>query len=123
MTGARWLRRFLVVVFFAAPWAWLICFGIFVAAVTYKVGHFPSYSNPDPKHVAGLCMLYMTNVVLLLATFLSPVIVGTHIAVGLLHRRSLRVEPRTTTLYMLAVSLTGLVIFGDAFGLGTWLFD
>jgi hypothetical protein len=123
MKVAHWLGRALVVLFYAAPWAWLICFGIFVAAVTYKVGHFPSYSNPDPKHVAGLCTLHMTTVVLLLATFLSPLVVGAHLALVALSQRRLRVEPWKATSYAVALSLAGMVIFGDAFGLGTWLFD
>ena len=52
-TRVRLGQAFLAL-FYLAPWAWLICFGIFTAAVTIAVGHFPSYSNPDPKHVDGL---------------------------------------------------------------------
>jgi hypothetical protein len=109
--------------FHVVPWAWLLCFAVFVSAVTYKVGHFPSYSNPDPKHVAGLGTLYTATVLLLLATFLSPLVVGAHMGLALLGRSIARVTPWNTIVYLLGVTLTGAVILGDAFGLGNWLFD
>jgi hypothetical protein len=123
MIAARRLGRAFIVATYVAPWAWLACFAIFVAAVTFKVGHFPRYSNPDPKHVEGLCTLYMLTVVLLLATLLSPFLVGMYAVIAWLRRQGDGAEPRPIAFYLLGISLAGMVIFVDAFGLGTWLFD
>jgi len=34
-----------------APATWLTLFFLFVARAWFKVGHLPSYSNPDPKNL------------------------------------------------------------------------
>jgi hypothetical protein len=96
MQASHRLGRDLLAATYAAPWAWLACFAVFVSAATCKVGHFPSYSNPHPKHVAGLCALY---------------------------RRNLEVEPWKAVVYVLGASLVAAMILGNAFGLGNWLFD
>jgi hypothetical protein len=106
-----------------APWAWLICFAVFTAAVTVKVGHFPSYSNPDPKHVEGLDALYQLNVVLLLLALLSTLVVGAYAGWAALRRRSLDVGPVKAAAYALGLLLMAVILLGNAFGLGNWLFD
>ena len=123
MIVARWLGRSLLVASYAAPWAWLTCFGVFVAAVTIKVGHFPHYSNPDPKHVDGLCVLYLVTMLLLMATLASPIVVGGHALIAALRQQRVHAEPVTTAVYLLGLTLFVIVIFGNAFGLGNWLFD
>lgn len=47
---------------YALPLAWLVSFAVFTAAVSFVAGHFPSYGNPDPKHVDDLHLLYMLTV-------------------------------------------------------------
>lgn len=121
MTARPRLGRALLAVFYIAPWAWLICFGIFVSAVTIKVGHFPSYSNPDPKHVEGLGALYLLTVALLLPVLLSPILIGGY-AVSLLWR-GLHVELWKAAVYVLGVAFTASLLLGNAFDLGNWLFD
>jgi hypothetical protein len=123
MMVARWLGRALLVASYAAPWAWLACFGVFVAAVTVKVGHFPYYSNPDPKHVDGLCVLYLATMLLLMATLASPIVVGGHALIAALRQQRVHAEPVTTAVYLLGLTLFVIVNFGNAFGLGSWLFD
>ena len=100
---------------------WLVCFGIFTAAVTIAVGHFPSYSNPDPKHVAGLEPLYQLTVVLLLPLALSPLAMGAY--TGSLLWRGLQVPLPRTAAYLLGCALAAAILFGNALGLGNWLCD
>jgi hypothetical protein len=107
----------------AAPWAWLLCFTFLVAAVTVKVGHFPTYSNPDPKHVEGLGALYELTVLLLFAMLLSPVLIGGYLGHGLMLGRRLGIGPTAAGLYAAGLGLAATVLLGDAFGLADWLFD
>jgi hypothetical protein len=107
--------------FYVAPWVWLVCFAIFTAAVTLAVGHFPSYSNPDPKHVDGLEPLHMLTVLLLLPLLLSPLVVGAY--AGSLLWRGLPVPLPRMAAYLLGVTLAVVILFGNAFGLGSWFFD
>lgn len=116
------LGRFALTAFCAAPWAWLACFAAFVAAVTVAVGHFPSYSNPDPKHVEGLGALYELTVLLLFATWLSPLVVGGYAAHALLSGRRLKFE-RPVVVYVAGMALAAIVLLGNVFGLASWLFD
>ncbi len=106
---------------YALPWAWLVSFALFTAAVTLATGHFPSYGNPDPKSVSDLNLLYMLTVELLLLAVVSPVLVGVHVAWRALERHP--VEPQRLIAFGTGVTLSAAVLLGDAFGLGTWLFD
>ncbi len=119
----RYTGRLVLAPFYAAPWAWLICFAVFVGAVTFKVGHFPSYSNPDPKHVEGLGTLYELTVLTLFAMLLSPVVIGSYLGSALIFGRSLNVGLATMALYAAGLGLAAIVLLRDAFGLANWLFD
>jgi hypothetical protein len=116
-------RRLVLAALYVAPWAWIVCFAVFVAAVTVKVGHFPSYSNPDPKHVEGLGALYELTVLLLFTMLLSPVIVGGYLGSALIFGRDVNIGLATTALYATGLGLAAIVLLGDAFGLANWLFD
>ena len=122
-TAARRAGTACLAIAHAAPWVWVLCLGLFAWAVTVKVGHFPSYSNPDPKHVAGLGLLYEATVVLFFVALLSPLVMGARAAVSLLRSGRWRNGPWASGVYLAGVSLTGAVAFGDAFGLMTWLLD
>jgi hypothetical protein len=115
------LGHALLATFYVAPWVWLVCFAIFTAAVAIAVGHFPSYSNPDPKHVAGLEPLYLLTILLLLPLVLSPLVMGAY--AGSLLWRGLPVPLPRTAIYLLGCALAAAILFGDAFGLGNWLYD
>jgi hypothetical protein len=119
----RPIGRAMVAALYAAPWAWLVSFASFTAAVAYKVGHFPSYSNPDPKHVADLNGLYTLTVVLLLPVLLSPVLLGTCAVWALLSHSAYPVGLWRAVAYVLGYALIVTVLFGDAFGLAAWYFD
>jgi hypothetical protein len=126
--GARmtvWERigRFTAAIFYAAPWAWLICFGTFAAAVARETGHFPSYSNPDPKHVESLARHYIAVVVLLGLALASPVIVAAHVALRAILYPAWPVQWGRLARYALGAALVAYVILGDPAGLSTWLFD
>lgn len=107
--------------FYLAPWVWLGCFAVLTATVTIAVGHFPSYSNPDPKHVAGLQPLYLLTVALLLPLVLSPLVMGAY--AGSLLWRGLQVPPQRTAAYLTGCALAAAILLGNAFGLGSWLCD
>lgn len=109
--------------FYVAPLAWVVCLGAFACAVAIEVGHFPSYSNPDPKHVAGLATLYEATVLLFFLALLSPLVIGARTGAVLLRTGTWHGGPWTLVMYLAGVSLTGAVVFGDAFGLMTWLLD
>ena len=119
---AQRLGRASLTAVYAAPWAWLLCLAVLVMAVTWKVGHFPSYSQPDPKHVDGLSGLYLLTMILLLLTCLSPVVAVAHLVWAKLNGRE-HIRGGPAALYGLGVALSASVILGDAFGLCTWLFD
>jgi hypothetical protein len=123
MKLTRQLATALHAALYAAPWVWLICLAVFVTAVTFKVGHFPSYSQPDPKHVDGLAGLYLLTMVLLVLAALSPIVVATQMLWARLRGRAQPIRRRTAAIYLLGVSLSAAVIVGDAFGLCSWLFD
>lgn len=76
MDFTRRLGGAYLALFYVAPLAWVACLGAFACAVTIEVGHFPSYSNPDPKHVAGLAPLYEATVLLFFLALLSPLVIG-----------------------------------------------
>jgi hypothetical protein len=117
-----WLGKVSLVVLYGAPWAFLVCLAIFVAAVALKVGHFPTYSKPDPKHVGGLSSLYLLTMILALLACISPVVVGAHVVWARLTARE-HVDGRNAAFYALGITLSAFVIVGDAFKLRTWLLD
>ena len=119
---ARRLGRASLAAVYVAPWAWLLCLAIFVSAVTWKVGHFPTYSQPDPKHVEGLAGLYLLTMILLLLACLSPVVAGAQFIWAKLGGRE-HILGWDVAVYALGVALSAAVIVGDAFGLRTWLLD
>jgi hypothetical protein len=123
MTAWQRIGRFIAAIFYVAPWAWLVCFGAFTAAVARETGHFPSYSNPDPKHVADLSLLYAAVVILLGLALLSPVIVGVHVMLRAILYPAWPLQWARLARYALGAVLATYVIFGDPAGLSTWLFD
>ena len=52
----------------AMPWVFLACFGVLLAAVILSIGRLPSYSNPDPKHIAGLGPVHYLTMQMLIAS-------------------------------------------------------
>jgi hypothetical protein len=117
-----WLGKVLLAVLYAAPWAFLVCLAIFASAVALKVGHFPTYSQPDPKHVGGLSSLYLLTMILALLACISPVVVGAHVFWERLGGRE-HIAGWKAAFYVLGVLLSVSVIVGDAFKLRTWLLD
>ena len=117
-----WLRKIPLVVLYIAPWAFLVSLAVFASAVALKVGYFPVYSQPDPKHVGGLSGLYLLTMMLLLLACVSPVVVGAHFAWARFAGRE-HIKGRYAVIYALGVALSALVIVGDAFKLRTWLLD
>jgi hypothetical protein len=117
-----WLGKVPLVIFYAAPWAALVCLAVFVTAVTLEVGHFPAYSQPDPKHVDGLSGLYLVTMVLLVLACLSPIVVGAHYAWARLAGRE-NIGGWNAAFYALGVALSAFIVVGDAFKLRTWLLD
>jgi hypothetical protein len=117
-----WLGKVPLVIFYAVPWAFLVCLAIFVAAVALKVGHFPTYSQPDPKHVGGLSSLYLLTMILSLLTILSPIVVGVHYAWARFAGRD-HIGGWSAAFYVLGVALSAFIVVGDAFKLRTWLLD
>lgn len=115
--------RIAVGIFYAAPWAWLVCFAVFVIGVMLEVGHFPAYSNPDPKHVEGLESLYFGVVVLLFMSLASPVIVALHVLVRAVFWPAWPFETLRLVIYALGAGLVAWVILGNPAGLASWLAD
>jgi hypothetical protein len=107
----------------ALPWMFLVCFGIFLASVVLSVGHFPSYSNPDPKHIDGLAPLYLLTMHLLLATATSPLLLFAGALVRRIRRAPMLGERRALAGYAAGTLAASMLIFGNALGLGSWLFD
>ncbi len=105
------------------PWLFLACFGIFLASVTLSVGHFPSYSDPDPKHIDGLAPLYLLTMQLLLATAASPLIICASAVYRRIMGGPVVREGKALAGYAAGMLAASLLIFGDALGLGSWLFD
>jgi hypothetical protein len=95
---------------------------VFVTMVTLKVGHFPVYSQPDPKHVDGLSGLYLLTMMLLLLACVSPVVVGAHFAWARFAGRE-HIDGRNAALYVVGAALSAFIVVGDAFKLRTWLLD
>lgn len=123
MTAARRMGTACLLIVYAAPWAWVLCLGLLAWAVAVKVGHFPTYSNPDPKHVAGFSLLYEATVVLFFVALFSPLVVGVRAVASLLRWGKWRDGPLVSAAYLAGLALTGAVVFGDPFGLMTWLLD
>jgi hypothetical protein len=123
MVVARVFGKALFAVLYAAPLAWLLCFAAFLIAVIIKVGHFPSYSDPDPKHVAGLSTPHLLTVVFLFVALASPVVLGARAITTWLRRLERRGAGWQAAAYLLTVTLAGFIIAGDAFGLRTWFLD
>ena len=117
------LGRLLLAFWLALPWMFLACFGIFLASVALSVGHFPSYSNPDPKHVDGLAPLYLLTMQLLLATAASPLLICAGSVVRRVRGTPMLRERRALAGYATGMLMASMLILGNALGLGSWLFD
>lgn len=117
------LGKVALAIVYGAPWLWVVCFGAFVWAVTSEVGHLPSYSNPDPKHVVSLEWLYLLVVALLGLTVLSPVIVAAHVTLRAILYPAWPVERARLLRYAAGAALVVYVIIGNPAGLSSWLFD
>lgn len=122
-SAARGLGRASMAVLYVAPLAWVACLAAFATAVAFEVGHFPRYSNPDPKHVKSLCVLYEATVILFFLAMFSPLVIGARAGVMALRSGAWSGGPWTSGIYLAGLSLAGAVVFGDAFGLMTWLLD
>jgi hypothetical protein len=104
------------------PWIFLAFFSVFLAVVVVSIGRLPSYSNPDPKHVAGLWPLYVLTMQTLIASAASPLVVGATALIG--HARGRTPASRPALLgHALGVLLVAILIFGNVQGLSSWLFD
>lgn len=119
----RSLRTSLLALFYAAPWAWLLTFAAFTAAVAVEVGHLPRYGNPDPKSVAGLQHLYLVTAMFLGLAVLSPLIVGLHVASSAVTGAMSSIDRRALLSYGLGAALAISILVGDSLGLRNWLFD
>jgi hypothetical protein len=101
----------------------LACFGIFLAPVALSVGHFLSYSNPDPKHVDALAPPYLLTIQLLLATAASPLLICAGAVVRRVRGTPMLPERRALAGYATGLLTACMLIFGNTLGLGSWLFD
>ena len=114
--------RLILALWVAMPWLFLICFGVFFTAVVLSIGRLPSYSNPDPKHVAGLGPVHYLTMQMLIASVASPLVVGASALIGRVRGRA--VASRAALLgHALGVLLVAILIFGNVLGLGSWLLD
>jgi hypothetical protein len=106
----------------AMPWLFLVCFGVFLTAVVLTIGRLPSYSNPDPKHVAGLGPIHYLTMQMLIASTVSPLVVGATTLIGQVRGKA--PASRAALLgHTLGVLLVAILIFGNVLGLSSWLFD
>ena len=114
--------RSILALWVAMPWLFLACFLIFLAAVVFSIGRLPSYSNPDPKRVAGLGPVHYLTMQMLIASAVSPFVVGASALIG---RAAGRASASRTALlgHALGVLLVAILIFGNVLGLGNWLLD
>ena len=114
--------RPLLALWVAMPWLFLACFAVFLTAVIVSIGRLPSYSNPDPKRVAGLWPLYFLTAQMLIAGAVSPLVVGASALIG--HLRGQPSASRAALVgHALGVLLVAILIFGNVLGLGSWLLD
>jgi len=112
-----------LIVFYAAPWLWLIAFAIVFAGAVIQFQHPPSYGNPDPKDVAGVGVAYRAALLLIAPALLSPLIV-----IGFALRRaaqkvSLREQAPALAVYLIGIAAFAAIVIADAFGLMNWLMD
>ena len=114
--------RLILALWVAMPWLFLACFSIFLVAVVVTIGRLPSYSNPDPKNVAGLGPVHYLTMQMLIASAVSPLVVGASALIG--HVRGKAPASRAALLgHMLGVLLVATLVFGNVLGLSSWLFD
>jgi hypothetical protein len=119
--GSR-LVHLILALWVAMPWLFLVCFGVFLTAVVLTIGRLPSYSNPDPKHVAGLGPVHYLTMQMLIASTVSPLVVGATTLIGRVRGKA--PASRAALLgHTLGVLLVAILIFGNVLGLSSWLFD
>jgi uncharacterized membrane protein YGL010W len=103
------------------PLGWLVIFSVFILRVYLKLGHMPTYNNPDPKDL-GMDINYNMvfwglPVVLFSAIFWIIAIVGT----GIIDRRKLA---KVDCLIYIIIYLTIIFLLrSQGLGLGNWLTD
>ncbi len=108
------------------PWLWLTVFALFVVLVTRRVGHLPTYGQPDPKVVDGVSYLYYPIMLLLPAVLISPIawlLINGLASAGKIDFPRRRMQ---LALYVAGILLFSLVLFGQVGGLGglmNWLLD
>jgi hypothetical protein len=114
--------RLVLALWVAMPWMFLACFGVFLAAVVLGIGRLPSYSNPDPKHVAGLGPVHYLTMQMLIASAASPLVVGASALIGYVRGRT-TASSAALLGHALGVLFVVILIFGNPLGLSSWLFD
>ena len=82
MVSVSRAARLVLALWVAMPWLFLACFSVFLAAVVLSIGRLPSYSNPDPKQVAGLRPVHFLTMQMLIASAVSPLVVGATALIG-----------------------------------------
>jgi hypothetical protein len=117
------IRVFALVVFYAAPAAWLLVFGVLLAGTVLRIGHLPSYAAPDPKQIEGLGGFVLAARLLLVPVFVSPLMVGSDLLFLTLKGAPLRTRYRVLTAYLASLAVFAAIVFGNAFGLMNWLMD
>ena len=123
MGVVRVLGSALLAAFYVAPWMWLLTLGALLAGAIVQFGHFPSYSNPDPRWVVGFAPVHDAAFLLLVPALLSPLVVVAEIVWRVARGGDALTRAPALLAYVLGCALAGAVIFGDAFGLMNWLLD
>jgi hypothetical protein len=123
MSAWRLLGQVLLVGIYGAPWGWIAAFGALVWATISETGHFPSYSNPDPKSLADYGWLYEVNAFLLVLAFVSPVLVALHVAFRAVWYPVQPLQRRRLVFYAIGAAIVAAVVFGNPAGLSSWFFD
>ena len=114
--------RMVLALWVAMPWVFLACFGVLLAAVILSIGRLPSYSNPDPKYIAGLGPVHCLTMQMLITSAVSPLVVGATALIG--HVRGWVPTSRAALVgHALGALLVAILIFGNMLGLSSWLFD
>lgn len=105
------------------PWIWLVLFGVFVFSTALSIGHLPTYSNPDPKSMGAISLLYIPTILLMLTVISTIPAWAVMTLLTLWDKLPLKIEWADAVFYLSGLFFFGVIVMTDIGRLMTWLMD
>ena len=113
----------MLTIFLYAPWAWLLFFCLMILGVFLQFGHWPSYTNPDPKQIGVFSHLITPVYALIILTLISPIYISFQAIRSWYSKAGMPWHNKQLMIYFTGMLIFSLVMFFDIYGLRNWFLD